>query len=432
MTFVVRLPDVGEGVAEAELVEWHVAVGDAVTPDTVLAQVLTDKATVEIYPPVEGVVAELHGEPGDVLAVGGPLATLETTAADTPTPDTTSPSPENEHASPARVPDTPGQETEGTSTDDWRRGPEAEAASPDRAPDTAARTRPSGRVLASPAVRARARDLGIDLATVSGTGPSGQVTHRDLDRLLTSGGMGNRGAARGDVRDDVDVQPVRGLRRRIAERLSAAWAEIPHITYVDAVDATDLEALRATLNEQRRDRQPKLTLLPFIARAIVLAVADQPAINAHYDAAAGTLSTFGAVHLGVATQTDDGLVVPVLRHAEALGIWETAAEIARLATAARDGSATREELSGSTITVTSLGALGGLVTTPIINAPEVAIVGINKLETRPVWRDGAFVPRQMFNVSASFDHRIVDGWDAATFVQRLRQLLETPALLFID
>jgi 2-oxoisovalerate dehydrogenase E2 component (dihydrolipoyl transacylase) len=245
---------------------------------------------------------------------------------------------------------------------------------------------------------------------------------------------------RGDVRhtslepaaDAPNVEVVRGLRRRIAERLGTAWSEIPHITYVDAVDVTDLEALRAELNRRAGDGAPRLTLLPFLARAIVIACAEQPHLNAHFDTASGELSRFDAVHIGVATQTDDGLMVPVVRHAEARDLWSLAAEIGRVSSAARSRAANRDELSGSTITITSLGALGGLVTTPIINQPEVAIVGVNKIETRPVWRNATWEPRQMCNLSSSFDHRIVDGWDAATFVQRIKALLEMPALLFID
>ncbi len=228
------------------------------------------------------------------------------------------------------------------------------------------------------------------------------------------------------------VEPVRGLRRRIAERLTSSWTEIPHITYVEAVDVTDLEALRAELNRRDHPSGVRLTILPFLARAITLAVGEQPRLNAHYDAAAQALSVFDAVHIGVATQTPDGLMVPVVRHVEARGLWDLAGEVARVTGAARSGKATMQELSGSTITITSLGALGGLVTTPLINQPEVAIVGVNKLETRPVWRHGTFEPRQMMNLSSSFDHRIVDGWDAATFIQRIKALLEMPALLFVD
>jgi 2-oxoisovalerate dehydrogenase E2 component (dihydrolipoyl transacylase) len=282
-------------------------------------------------------------------------------------------------------------------------------------------------------VRQRARSLGVDLAAVIGSGPDGRVLHADVDRLLAGeSGTPRRIATTRDRADDTGrAESVRGVRRRIAERLSATWTEVPHITYVDAVDVTELERLRDELNRQRGDRSGRLTMLPFIARAMALACAEQPRLNAHYDHATETLTTFEAVHLGVATQTDEGLLVPVIRNVEARGLWDLAAELTRLTTAARDGSATREQLTGSTITVTSLGALGGLVTTPILNAPEVAIVGVNRMETRPVWRNGTFEPRQMFNLSSSFDHRLVDGWDAAVFVQRVKTLLEAPALLFI-
>ncbi len=398
-TYDVKLPDVGEGVAEAELISWLVAVGDRVTSDSVLAEVMTDKATVEVACPVSGVVVALHGEPGDVLAVGGGLVSIELDGA-------------------APAPRAPS----GVSA------PVAAAAPVHAVPAGAPRTR----TLAAPAVRARAASLGIDLANLAGSGPDGRVVHADLDRVL----LGRSGSSTTSVvatsADEPHLQPVRGLRRRIAERLTSAWTEIPHITYVDAIDVTDLEILRAELNRRGDSSATRLTILPFLARAIVIATAEQPRLNATFDADAQTLSVFDAVHLGIATQTDDGLIVPVVRHAEARGLWDIAAEIGRVASAARSGSATRQELSGSTITITSLGALGGLVTTPIINQPEVAIVGVNKLETRPVWRNGVFEPRQMMNLSSSFDHRIVDGWDAATFVQRIKSLLELPALLFVD
>ena len=282
-------------------------------------------------------------------------------------------------------------------------------------------------------MRERARSLGLNLADVEGSGPGGRIVHADLDRSIAeSAGVRKRPAPQAVDRDAAGrEEPVRGVRRRIAERLTATWTEVPHITYVDAVDVSELERLRDQLNRESSDRGVRLTLLPFIARAMAIACAEQPRLNAHYDHATETLTTYDAVHLGVATQTDDGLLVPVIRHVEARGLWGLAAELTRVATAAREGAATREELTGSTITITSLGALGGLVTTPILNAPEVAIVGVNKMETRPVWRNGTFEPRQMFNLSSSFDHRIVDGWDAAIFVQRMKTLLETPALLFI-
>jgi 2-oxoisovalerate dehydrogenase E2 component (dihydrolipoyl transacylase) len=286
---------------------------------------------------------------------------------------------------------------------------------------------------AAPAVRARARSLGLDLADLAGSGPGGRIVHADLDRIMAErpSTPNRRSTQTRAVDGAARSEPVRGVRRRIAERLTATWTEVPHITYVDAVDVSDLERLRDELNRQHHERGIRLTMLPFIARAMAIACAEQPRLNAHYDHATETLTTFDAVHLGVATQTDHGLLVPVIRNVEVQGLWDLAAELARVTTSARDGAATRDELTGSTITITSLGALGGLVTTPIVNAPEVAIVGVNKMEIRPVWRDGSFEPRQMFNLSSSFDHRMIDGWDAATFVQRLRTLLETPALLFI-
>ena len=407
--FEMKLPDVGEGVAEAELVEWLVAVGDQVTPDTVVAEVLTDKATVEVSSPVTGQVAALHGEPGDVLAVGGTLIGIETDS------DAVAAPPKDDIAAPP-------------ATHEAR---DSAALPPTNSPDSSA-DRPS----AAPAVRARAADLGLDLGAIEGTGKGGRILHADLDRVLVDRGTGplsHRTPSSPDADSDGRrIIEVRGVRRRIAERLSDAWREIPHITYVDDIDVTELEQLRITLNTRSNERTERLTLLPLIARAIVLAVAEIPEVNAHYDHPAETLTTFEAVHIGIATQTDDGLRVAVARHAEQRSVAALAAEISRVTGLARDGSATRADLSGSTITITSLGAIGGIATTPILNPPEVAIVGVNKMETRPVWRDGTFQPRQKLNLSSSFDHRMVDGWVAATFVQHIKRSLETPALLFVD
>jgi 2-oxoisovalerate dehydrogenase E2 component (dihydrolipoyl transacylase) len=409
--YEMKLPDVGEGVAEAEIVEWLVDVGDEVTPDTVLAEVLTDKATVEVSPPVTGTVVARYGDPGDVLAVGTVLIGIEVADGVVPEQEAEPESEPESATTPESVPEPP---------------PAAEP--PTRGPKR------SERVTAAPAVRRRAGELGIDLAGVSGSGPEGRIVHADLDRLLI-GGSGSLAAPSGRASDRASgsprVESVRGVRRRIAERLSATWSEIPHITYVEAVDVTELEALRAELNTSD-DGRVRLTMLPFIVRAIAVACRDQPEINAHYDHGSETLTVHGAVHVGIATQTDQGLLVPVVRHADSLELRDAAAEIARVTEAARNASASREELSGSTITITSLGAIGGVATTPILNAPEVAIIGVNKMEVRPVWRDGAFQPRKMINLSSSFDHRMVDGWDAARFVQRLKALLETPALLFVD
>ena len=412
--FTMKLPDVGEGVAEAELVSWLVEVGDEVTPETNVAELLTDKTTVEISSPVSGTVVDLHGEPGDVLAVGSDLIVIDTAEAN----------PDDEPASATHAP--PADVATGAPEP-----PEASSNAepvPGRPQPTAAAGGGQARPLASPAVRARATRLQIELGSVQGTGPEGRVVHADLDRLLTSGGARTPRMAS----DEGRVQSVRGVRRRIADRLSTAWSEIPHITYVDAVDATELERLRTELNARSGDQTMRLTMLPFLARAIVIAVSEQSHLNAHYDHGTEELTVFDAVHLGVASQTDDGLRVPVVRHAEGRELDGLAAEIARVSELARSGTAARDVLSGSTITITSLGAMGGLVTTPIINAPEVAIIGVNKLEVRPVWRANAFEPRQLFNLSSSFDHRIVDGWDAAVFIQRLKALLETPALLFLD
>jgi len=395
----VRLPDVGEGVAEAELIEWHVRVGDRVTEESVLAEVLTDKATVEIASPVTGTVTYLHGEPGDRLAVGAEFVGIELEA--------TAPA----EAAGAPVPEAAA----------------ALVAPPAVTSPPAAAT--GSRATAAPAVRARARALGIDLATITGSGPQGRVLHDDLDHHL-AGATARPAAAVVAVAPRTEA--VRGLRRRIAERLTASWTQIPHITYVDDIDATELESLRAELNRRGHPSGVHLTLMPFLVRALVIACGEQPRLNATYDAAAEMLSMYEAVHVGIATQTPNGLVVPVVHHAEGRRLWELAGEIGRVTATARDGTATRETLTGSTITITSLGALGGLATTPIINQPEVAIIGVNRMETRPVWRNATFEPRLMFNLSSSFDHRIVDGWDAATFVQRIKSLLELPALLFVD
>jgi 2-oxoisovalerate dehydrogenase E2 component (dihydrolipoyl transacylase) len=392
---IVKLPDVGEGVAEAELVEWHVSVGDTVTTETVLAEVMTDKATVEISAPVAGVITFLAGAPGDVLAIGSDFAAIEM--------DDGLPSPESTAVVPVEVPATPV-------------APQSERLAPPTLapPEVVATTRP----LAAPAVRQRAKNLGIDLTSVRGSGPDGRVTHADLDR---SGHIST-------TSDATHTAPLIGVRRMIAERLTVA-AAAPTITYVEEIDLTSLEELRGTLNT---GHSPKLTLLPFLVRAMVEALADQPKINATYNEKDGQLTTYDAVHVGVATQTPNGLVVPVVHHAESLDLWECATEIARVSEAARSGTTSRQELTGSTITITSLGALGGLATTPILNHPEVAIIGVNKMQIRPVWDGQRFMPRTMMNLSSSFDHRIIDGWDAATFIQRVKTLLETPALLFIE
>jgi 2-oxoisovalerate dehydrogenase E2 component (dihydrolipoyl transacylase) len=400
---VIKVPDIGEGIAEVELVAWHVGPGDAVAADQVIADVMTDKATVEVPSPVSGRVVSLGGKAGDKLAVGGELLRIETEAAG---------------QAPARPPVAA-----------------APAASADAAAGitvTSAQPETSGKPLASPSVRRRARELGLDLARVRGSGPEGRVLHEDLARLARGDRAAPARAKPYAGRGGEQAVPVIGLRRQIAERMQDASRRIPHFTYVEEVDVTELEALRARLNGERGEARGRLTVLPFLMRAIVLAVPAFPQLNARYDDENGVVTRYGAVHIGIATQTEGGLVVPVVRNAEARDLWSSAAEVARLAEAARAGKATRAELSGSTITITSLGPLGGIVSTPIINAPEVAIVGVNRIVERPVIRAGAIVPRRIMNLSSSFDHRVVDGQHAAEFVQALRGYLECPAMLFVD
>jgi 2-oxoisovalerate dehydrogenase E2 component (dihydrolipoyl transacylase) len=424
---VIKLPDVGEGVAEAELVEWHVKVGDLVREDTVLGAVMTDKATVEIPSPAEGKVTWLGAGIGDMVAVGSALVRLET-AGETGEAEAPAAAPSVTAPPPAAVADKAEKKPD--------RKPEREAAP--AAPMTpfhwsgGGAPRPEGeKPIASPAVRLRAREAGVDLRRVHGTGPAGRITHDDLSAFIAQG-PGAAVTVGLKPKTNVDEVKVVGLRRRIAEKMAQAHAHIPPITYVEEVDVTALEDLRTNLNKKKRDDQPKLTLLPFLVRAIVDAVAAQPGLNGHYDDEAGVVRQYGGVHVGIAAQTSGGLMVPVVRHAEARELWDCAGEIVRLSAAARDGTATREELTGSTITITSLGSLGGIVTTPILNYPEVAIVGVNKMMVRPMWNGAAFVPKKMMNLSSSFDHRVVDGYEAAVFVQRLKELLETPALLFME
>ena len=285
--------------------------------------------------------------------------------------------------------------------------------------------------LASPAVRLRAKEAGVDLRQVSGTGPAGRITHEDLEAFFAHGTQRPAVAALAPDNSVKEIKVV-GLRRKIAEKMAIAKSHIPHITYVEEIDVTALEELRATLNAKKRADQPKLTILPFLMRAMVKAIADQPHLNALYDDDANVIHQHGGVHIGIAAQTPNGLVVPVVKHAEARTLWDCAAEVNLLADAAKTGSATREQLSGSTITITSLGSMGGVVTTPVINYPEVAIIGVNKIMVRPVWDGTSFIPRKMMNLSSSFDHRVIDGWDAAVFIQRIKTLLETPALIFVE
>ena len=431
--YAIKMPDIGEGIAEVELVEWHVKLGDMVAEEQVLADVMTDKANVEIPSNVAGKVVALNGKPGDVIAVGTEIIRLEVegkgnvseaAAAPPPAPQAEIPQPAERVAPQSKPKPEPKPSPR----------PEPKAEKPDL---RVVPTQPNEKPLAAPAVRRRAKELGIDLAHVSGSGPDGRITHEDLDAQGSGRGRSLRfnvpaGRALGTPRTDEEQVPVIGLRRKIAEKMQESKRRIPHFAYVEEVDVTALEALRAQLNKKWRSERGHLTLLPFLMRAIAQTVPDFPEVNARYDDDAGTLTKYGAVHLGIATQTPGGLMVPVVRNAEARDLWSLAAEVARLAESARTGKAAREELSGSTITITSLGPLGGIVTTPVINYPEVAIVGVNKVVERPVVRDGAIVVRQMMNLSSSFDHRIVDGLRAAMFVQGLRACLESPATMFIE
>jgi 2-oxoisovalerate dehydrogenase E2 component (dihydrolipoyl transacylase) len=423
---VIKMPDIGEGIAEVELVAWRVKAGEMVAEDQVLADVMTDKATVEVPSPVVGTVIALGGEVGQVMAVGSELIRIEVEGTGNLKAAKAAP------AAPARAAAPPAAAAAAVAPP-VAAPPAAPACEAPRAPTARATLRPGDKPVASPAVRGRAWDLGLELQFVPGSGPDGRITHADLDAYAARAkGTQPSSATRYAERSDEESIPVIGLRRKIAQKMQESKRRIPHFTYVEEIDVTELETLRARLNAQWGAGRGRLTLLPLLARAIVLAVREFPQINARFDDDAGIVTRHGAVHIGIATQTDGGLMVPVLRHAEARDLWSAAAEIARLADAARAGKATREELGGSTITITSLGALGGIVSTPVINHPEVAIVGVNRIVERPMLRGGAVVPRLMMNLSSSFDHRVVDGVHAAEFVQALRGLLECPATLFVE
>ncbi|WP_170395083.1 dihydrolipoamide acetyltransferase family protein [Ruegeria arenilitoris] len=413
---IIRLPDIGEGIAEAELTEWLVKPGDIVREDDTLAVVMTDKAAVEVPSSVDGKVLELGGEIGELMAVGATLIRIEVDGEG------------NEGDGPA-VAEATDVEPETDPEPKAEPKPEPEKA-PERAAPAVARAKGT-KPLASPSVRARAREEGIDLRQVPGSGPASRISHSDLDQWIASGGIQQGQITRG-ANTGIEEVRVIGMRRKIAEKMQLSKRQIPHITIVEEVEIEALDALRVALNDKHKGDRPKLTILPFLMRAMVEAVREQPGLNARFDDEAGIIHRHGGVHVGIATQTPNGLNVPVIRHAEAGSLWDNAAELTRLAEAAREGTIKREELQGGTITITSLGPLGALATTPIINHPEVAIVGVNKMQIRPVWDGQQFQPRKMMNISCSFDHRVVDGWDAAVFVQKLKSLLETPAMLFVE
>ncbi|MCW3834979.1 dihydrolipoamide acetyltransferase family protein [Sphingomonas canadensis] len=426
--FTFRLPDIGEGIAEAEIVAWHVKVGDRVEEDQQVADMMTDKATVEMESPVSGRVVALAGEVGEMVPIGSALMVIEVEgegeaeapaeapiAAETPAVEEPAPV----RAEPAEAPRAGGEAP-------VESRPSANAGRMEEVAEPGARAH----VLASPAVRARAQDLGIDLASVK-PAEGDRIRHADLDAYLRYGGaQGYHAPHASRAREDEAIKVI-GMRRRIAENMAASKRTIPHFAYVEEIDVTALEDMRADLNANRGGR-PKLTMLPLLIVAICRTIPAFPMINARYDDEAGVVTRHGRVHLGMATQTDAGLMVPVIRDAQDRNVWQLATEIARLAEAARTGKAKSEELSGSTLTVTSLGPLGGIATTPVINRPEVAIIGPNKIVERPVFQGDEIVRAKLMNLSISCDHRVVDGWDAASFVQALKKLLETPVLLFAD
>ena len=420
--FVFRLPDIGEGVVEGEVVQWHVSVGDSVSEDDPIVDVMTDKATVTIPSPVSGVVSSLSGGVGDMVAVGSTL--LEVDSEDVSG---------DEEGSPVEsVPEEPVPEEDSPETVPTPQEP-APVISPEPAPLVTPSTKKTDRVLASPAVRKRAREGEIDLSNVRGSGPAGRIRHADLDAFIAAGGAVSGAAPSAYSTKRTEVTPVKvvGLRMKIAEQMTLSKSRIPHFSYFEEVDITELESLRQVLNSSKDESQPKLTYLPFIMLALSKIMPEHPECNAHFDDEQGVVNRHAAVNLGIATQTDRGLYVPVVKHVESMDVWKAASEMQRVAGSARDGSASLDELTGSTFTITSLGREGGLGATPIINHPEVSILGVHKAREMPVVRDGQIVVRRIMNLSSAFDHRVVDGADGAALIQHLRRMLENPALIFM-
>lgn len=430
--YTFNLPDIGEGIAEAEIVAWHVKVGDRVEEDDQIADMMTDKATVEMEAPVSGTIVAVAGEEGDIIAIGSMLVQIEA-EGDGSAAEVVPSESDAEAESDAMTPTQTTEIKEESKSEAEAPAPEPEvhktAPEPSQSDVMAADYTPSAKVLATPAVRKRAMDLGVDLSLVKAQGE--HIRHSDLDAYLSYGsGQGYRPAGASQKRDNETIKVI-GMRRKIAQNMAESKRHIPHFSYVDEIDMTALEDMRADLNANRGDR-PKLTMLPLMIVAICKSLPQFPMLNATYDDEAGLVTRHGAVHLGMATQTEQGLMVPVIRDAQDKNIWQLAAEIGRLSAAARDGSAKADELSGSTLTLTSLGPLGGIATTPVIQRPQVAIIGPNKIVERPMIIDGEIQARKLMNLSISCDHRVVDGYDAASYVQALKHLLETPVLLFAD
>ena len=431
--FVFKLPDIGEGVVEGEVVQWHVSVGDSVSEDDPIVDVMTDKATVTIPSPVSGVISSLSGDVGDMIAVGSSLMEIDSEGeGGAPAAEDT------EEQEPVSDPDPPKAPEPAPAPKAPEPAPAPKAPEPapaPKAPEPAPSESQSqtGRVLASPAVRKRARENDVDLSNVRGSGPAGRIRHADLDAFIAAGGAVSGAPPMAYSLKRTEVTPVKvvGLRRKISEQMSLSKSRIPHFSYFEEVDITELENLRQILNSTRDETQPKLTYLPFIMLALAKIMPDHPECNAHFDDEAGVVNRNAAVNLGIATQTDRGLYVPVVKHVESMDIWKTASEMQRVSGSARDGSASLDELTGSTFTITSLGREGGLGATPIINHPEVAILGVHKAREMPVARNGAIVIRRIMNLSSAFDHRVVDGADGASLIQHLKRMLENPALIFM-
>jgi len=429
----IRLPDVGEGIAEAELVEWHVKVGDTVKEDDVVAAVMTDKAAVEVPSPVTGTVSWLGGDIGDFIPVGEKLIQLTVEGEGNDTEEGSATSSKSVEQAPKGSPTVTQVKKEDKQQTPKKAEKPVKIKATEETVVSEKQSRSTGtKPLAAPSVRARAKEEAIDLRHVPGSGPAGRISHQDLSEYIEGVGTAPRNGSSHAKNIHVTEVKVIGMRRKIAEKMALSKSRIPHITIVEEVDMTELEELRAALNKKHLGERVKLTILPFMMRAIVEAVREQPGLNARYDDDAGVVSQYGAVNIGIATQTENGLTVTVVHHAEASNLWESATKVTELAESARDGTIKREDLMGGTMTITSLGALGAIATTPIINHPEVAIVGINKMQIRPMWDGQQFQPKKIMNISCSFDHRVVDGWDAAVFVNKLKSLLESPAMLFVE
>ena len=422
-----KLPDIGEGVVEGEVVTWHVSVGDSVSEDDPIVDVMTDKATVTIPSPTDGTVLSLNGEVGDMIAVGSVLIEFDTdgTALESPS-DAEEPEvveeekPEVEKKSPPKIERKVEVKEPEISKPIERSAPEIPVSS-------------SKTVLASPAVRRRARESGIDLSSLNGSGPAGRIRHADIDAFVAGGGavMGAPPVAYSTKRSGISEVKIVGLRRKISEQMVKSAFSIPHFSYFEEVDVTELEALRQALNASRGEDQPKLTYLPFIMLALAKIMPEHPECNGHFYDEEGVVHRHEAVNLGIATQTDRGLYVPVVKNVEAMDVWQAASDLIRVSGAARTGTASLDDLTGSTFTITSLGREGGLGATPIINHPEMAILGVHKAREMPVVRSGNIVVRRIMNLSSSFDHRVIDGADGASLVQHLKRMLEHPAMIFM-